>query len=195
MKHSALLIVDFQNDFCPGGALAVSKGDSVVSVLNEYIKFFKGSDLPVFASRDWHPEITKHFKDYGGLWPRHCVQGTKGAEFHSGLALPPDTTIISKGEDPDKDSYSAFQGSDQMARPLAVVLKAKGITHLYVGGLATDYCVKATVLDGMEKRFSVTILLDAVKGVDLNPGDSEKALDEMIKRGAEKTTIKEIGLT
>lgn len=195
MENYALLIVDFQNDFCPGGALAVPEGDSVVPVLNEYIKLFKDVDLPVFASRDWHPEVTKHFKDYGGLWPRHCVQGTNGAEFHSGLVLPPDTIIISKGEDPEKDSYSAFQASDLMARPFIEVLRAKGITHLYVGGLATDYCVRATVLEGIEKGFSVTVLLDAVKGVDLNPGDSEKALDEMVKRGAGKTTIKEIRLT
>lgn len=195
MENYALLIVDFQNDFCPGGALAVPEGGSVVPVLNEYIKLFKDVDLPVFASRDWHPEVTKHFKDYGGLWPRHCVQGTKGAEFHSGLVLPPDTIIISKGEDPEKDSYSAFQASDRMARPFIEVLRAKGITHLYVGGLATDYCVRATVLEGIEKGFSVTVMLDAVKGVDLNPGDSEKALDEMFKRGAGKTTIKEIRLT
>jgi nicotinamidase/pyrazinamidase len=194
MKKSTLLLVDLQNDFCPGGALAVPEGDSVISVLNEYIKLVKDAELPVFASRDWHPEVTKHFKDYGGLWPRHCVQGTKGAEFHPALALPPDTIIITKGQDPNKDSYSAFQASDENGRLLAEILRAKGIEHLYIGGLATDYCVKASVIDSIEEGFTVTLLLDAIKGVDLNPDDSEKALNEMFKRGAGKTTLKEIRL-
>lgn len=183
-KNSALIIVDVQNDFCPGGSLPVSEGDQVVPVLNRYIDIFIASGLPIFASRDWHPEKTSHFKNYGGIWPVHCVQQSSGAAFHPDLRLPPEAVVISKGMDPTKDDYSAFQAVDKTGRPLPAILKEMGISRIYVGGLATDYCVKATVLEGLKAGLTVILLRDASRGVDLQPGDSEKAVDEMRKSGA-----------
>jgi len=121
--EKALLIIDVQNDFCPGGALAVPEGDKIVPVLNRYIELFLSKGLPIFASRDWHPEKTKHFKDFGGLWPKHCIQKTRGAEFHPGLKLPDKIIILSKGMDPEKDSYSVFQGADSQGKSFLNLLK------------------------------------------------------------------------
>ncbi|HBR16487.1 MAG: nicotinamidase [Deltaproteobacteria bacterium RIFCSPLOWO2_12_FULL_43_16] len=193
-KSSALVIVDVQNDFCPGGALPVPEGDKVVPVLNKYIQRFQKAGLPIYASRDWHPEKTKHFKAFGGLWPPHCVQGTKGAAFHPDLKLPKDTIILTKGEDPNEDSYSCFQAHDSEGKPFIQNLKVQWIKHLYVGGLATDYCVKATVLDGLKHGFQVTVLTDAVRGVDVKTGDSAAALKEMRTAGAEETTLEDLKL-
>ena len=193
-KKSALIIVDVQNDFCPGGSLPVPEGNMVVPALNNYIQMFQKSGLPIYASRDWHPEKTRHFKAYGGLWPPHCVQGTKGAEFHPDLKPAPSVIIITKGTDPEEDSYSCFQAYDSEGKPFAKSLKEKGIKHLYVGGLATDYCVRATVLDALKAGFSVTVLIDAIKGVDIKHGDSARALEEMEKAGADKTSIEDLRL-
>ncbi len=183
---SALLIIDVQNDFCPGGTLPVPEGDRVVPILNRYITLFSERKLPVIASRDWHPAITSHFRDYGGIWPAHCVQGSEGARFHRDLALPDDAIVISKGQDPSQDSYSAFQGTTENGVLLPQLLTEQGITKLYVGGLATDYCVKESVLHGLRRSLAVTLLEDAVRGVDLTPGDSAKAIDEMTTAGAER---------
>ncbi len=190
-QDQALVIVDVQNDFCPGGALAVKDGDMVVPVLNQYIGIFSKRKSPMIASRDWHSKKTKHFKDFGGLWPAHCVQDTPGAAFHSDLKLPPETFIVSKGMDPNKDSYSAFQAFDERGRPLLDVLNELGARELFVGGLATDYCVKASVLDAL-RHFRVNLLMDAIKGVDLNAGDSQKAVEEMLKGGAREMTLEQI---
>lgn len=192
MERKVLLVVDVQNDFCPDGALAVKEGDKVVPVINRYIELFKRAGLPVIATRDWHPARTVHFKAYGGTWPPHCVQGTKGAEFHPDLKLPPDTLVMSKGTSPDEDSYSGFDGRDDKGRALLQVLKEKGIGHIYIGGLATDYCVLQTVLDAAKSGIGITVLTDAVKGVDLNIGDSERALKQMKAAGALETTIDRI---
>jgi len=180
----ALLMVDVQNDFCPGGKLAVPEGDKIVPVLNKYIKIFSQKNLPIFFSRDWHPKKTGHFKKFGGIWPVHCVQNTKGADFHPKLKIPKEAIIISKGMDPKKDSYSAFDGEDRYGQSLYNILMILGIKELYIGGLATDYCVKATVLEALKKGFKVKILLDAVKGVDIKPKDSFKAIEEMKHNGA-----------
>ncbi|AJE03739.1 nicotinamidase [Geobacter pickeringii] len=188
-KDSALLIVDVQNDFCPGGLLAVPGGDAVVPVLNQYLTLFRAKGLPVFASRDWHPPTTTHFRDYGGIWPAHCIRGTEGARFHPLLALPSDTIIISKGMDPARDDYSAFQGVTESGVPFPVLLKEMGISKLYVGGLATDYCVKESVLEGVRHGLSVTLLEDAVRGVELNPGDSSQAVAQMTSAGARQATL------
>ncbi|KAF0219261.1 MAG: hypothetical protein FD174_2347 [Geobacteraceae bacterium] len=188
-KESALLIVDVQNDFCPGGSLPVPDGDRVVPVLNRYIDLFLKRDLPVFASRDWHPEKTSHFKVFGGIWPVHCVQGSFGARFHPDLELPSDAIVLSKGMDPRKDDYSAFQAVTGEGSPFPELLKLMGITKLYVGGLATDYCVKETVLEGLKAGLAVTLLEDASRGVDLSPGDSAKAVEQMIEAGADKATL------
>jgi nicotinamidase/pyrazinamidase len=182
----ALIIVDVQNDFCPGGALAVSGGDEVVPVLNRAIERFTEVGLPIFATRDWHPEKTNHFKTYGGIWPVHCVQGTRGAEFHAKLKLGNDVVVVSKGMASDEDSYSGFQATDASGRGLAELLRRKGIERIIVGGLATDYCVKHTVLDGLSEGFKVVLLTGALRAVDLNPQDGEIAMNEMAQAGAVK---------
>ncbi|MCM8795695.1 MAG: bifunctional nicotinamidase/pyrazinamidase [Candidatus Omnitrophica bacterium] len=189
----ALLIVDLQNDFCPGGALAVPEGDKIVPIINKYIKIFTKNKWPIFASRDWHPRKTKHFKEFGGSWPVHCVQNTFGAAFHPKLKLTKDTILLYKGMDPKKDSYSAFAAEDLSKRPLPKILKRLGIKELYIGGLATDYCVKSTTLDALKARFKVKLLLDAIKGVNLKPDDSKKAIQQMLKKGAKKITLKTLG--
>jgi len=185
----ALLIADVQNDFCPGGALAVKEGDRIIPVVNKYIQTFSKKKLPVFITRDWHPEETKHFKQFGGVWPKHCVQGTKGAEFHPDLKLPKEAIILSKGMDPQKDSYSAFQAVDSNGTWLLNLLKIFGVKELYIGGLATDYCVRWSALDALKFGFKANILTDAIKGVNLNKDDSESAIKEIVKAGAKKITF------
>jgi nicotinamidase/pyrazinamidase len=182
----ALIIVDVQNDFCPGGALAVKGGDEVVPVLNRVIETFGDAGLPIFATRDWHPEKTSHFSTYGGLWPVHCVQGTRGAEFHANLELDNDIVVASKGMAPDEDSYSGFQARDPSGARLAELLRRKAIERIIVGGLATDYCVKHTVLDGLKEGFKVLLLADAIRAVNLKPHDGELAIAEMVGAGAVK---------
>jgi nicotinamidase/pyrazinamidase len=175
----ALLIVDVQNDFCPGGALAVERGDEVVEPLNRMAHEFLERGDVVVKSRDWHPATTKHFAEYGGTWPVHCVQETKGAEFHSELIDDPRIVVISKGTG-DEDSYSAFDGTD-----LAERLRAEGVEEVWVGGLATDYCVKQTALDALQEGFRVKAIEDAMRAVNSSPGDDRRALEEMRANGAE----------
>jgi nicotinamidase/pyrazinamidase len=175
----ALLVVDVQNDFCPGGALAVPDGDEVVPPLNKLIDEFLERGAPVYLSRDGHPPTTKHFSAYGGTWPVHCVQNTRGAEFHPALRHDPRIKVISKGLG-DKDSYSAFDETD-----LAEQLKREHVEEVVVGGLATDYCVKNTVLDAIKNGFHVRAVEEAMRPVELKPGDGEKAVEEMRAAGAE----------
>ena len=176
----ALIVVDMQNDFMPEGALPVPDGDKIVPVLNEYIKLFESKGNPVFFTRDWHPENHISFKGYGGIWPPHCVQDTEGAEFHPGLYIPSDNKfIISKGYSRDFDAYSGFQGTI-----LNELLKERGIKRIFVSGVATDYCVKNTVIGGLNLGYEVFVLEDGIKGVNLNPGDSEKAINYMLSKGA-----------
>lgn len=189
---NALLVVDVQNDFCPGGSLAVPAGDSVVPVLNQYIEYFSKNKWPVFFTRDWHPKESRHFKKYGGPWPEHCVQDSSGAQFFPGLSVPPDAVIFSKGTGLNADGYSGFEGFDTSGKPLLKVLKELGVQKLFVGGLATDYCVKASVLDGLQFGFSVYLLTDAVKGVNVQPQDDEKAREEMVHNGVNAITFSEI---
>ncbi len=189
----ALLIVDVQNDFCPGGALSVPEGDKIIPALNKYIKIFAKKKLPIFASRDWHPIRTKHFKDFGGVWPVHCLQNSRGAAFHSKLKLPKEAIQLYKGMDSQIDSYSAFQAEDISGVSFLKLLHMLGIKELYIGGLATDYCVKFSALDALKHKFKVKLLIDAIKGVDLKADDSEKAIKEMIKKGAKKITFKKMG--
>jgi nicotinamidase/pyrazinamidase len=179
-KKKALIVVDVQNDFCPGGSLAVADGDEVVAPLNELMKEFLDRGEPVFKTRDWHPAAAKHFAAYGGIWPVHCVQNTPGAEFHHDLIDDPRITIISKGIDESADGYSAFDGTD-----LAQTLGDEGVKEVWVGGLATDYCVKHTVLDALKQGFEVKALGDAMRPVNVNPGDGEQAIKEMRAAGAE----------
>jgi nicotinamidase/pyrazinamidase len=191
-KNSALLIVDIQNDFCPDGALGIAGGDSIIPVLNKYIKIFSAVKLPVFASRDWHPKKTSHFNEFGGQWPEHCVQDSPGARFHPVLRLPDDAIILSKGMDPEADSYSAFQAVDAKGNAFADLLHKFSVKELFVGGLATDFCVRWTTLDALKFGLRVNLLMDAIKGVNLREKDSEAAIEEMVSLGANKITIEKL---
>ncbi|MCH8932847.1 MAG: isochorismatase family protein, partial [Nitrospinae bacterium] len=173
----ALLIVDVQNDFLPGGSLAVPQGDDVVPVLNRYAALFRARHLPVFASRDWHPADHCSFAEQGGPWPPHCVAETHGAQFAAGLDLS-DSVVISKATEPKNDAYSAFENTDLDSR-----LKQAGVNRLFVGGLATDYCVLNSVRDAVRHNYSVVLLEDAIRAVNVKPEDGPKAVDEMLELG------------
>jgi nicotinamidase/pyrazinamidase len=188
MHPTALLIVDVQNDFCPGGALAVPEGDQVIAPLNRLAEAIAQRGGLVVASRDWHPPTTRHFKEFGGLWQVHCVQGTQGAAFHPDLRLPEGAVIVSKGTGTEDDGYSAFEGHTDDGRTLGEVLQAHGVRRLLVGGLATDYCVRASVLDALRHGYEVVVLTDAIRGVNLQPDDSARALQEMQAHGARLLT-------
>jgi nicotinamidase/pyrazinamidase len=175
-----LLVVDVQNDFLPGGALAVPHGNAVVAALNRHLAAWRHRDLPVFASRDWHPPAHCSFRAQGGPWPPHCVAGTPGAEFAAELALPRSTTVVSKGTTAERDAYSAFDATD-----LAHRLRERGARRLFVGGLATDYCVLATVRDAVALGYPVVVLGDAIRAIDARPGDGLRAEDEMRRLGAQ----------
>ena len=172
----ALVIVDFQNDFTPGGALAVREGDTIAPRINELAA--SGDFDMVVATRDWHPPDHGSFAERGGPWPVHCVQGTEGAELHPALDRARVDVIVDKGQAPDTEGYSGFEGTN-----LAELLREKGITELTVVGLATDYCVKNTALDALRNGFQVTVDSTAVRGVEVEPGDSERALAEVRAAG------------
>ncbi len=192
-NRAALLIVDVQNDFCPGGALAVADGDRVVAPLSRLARQFRARDLPVFASRDWHPSDSQHFEVGGGTWPIHCVAGTAGARFHPDLELPSGTFVLSKGTGSDQEGYSVFdEGLTDEGKTLAGELRKAKISRIYVGGLATDYCVRGAVLGGLREGFRVTVLTDAIAAVDVKPGDGGRALEEMKTAGASFTTTDEV---
>jgi len=183
-NRDALIIVDVQRDFCSGGALPVPEGERIIPVLNKYIEKFSKAGGLIVATRDWHPPNHISFKNYGGTWPPHCIQGTPGADFHPDLKLPKESKIVSKASQADKEAYSGFDGTD-----LERELRDAGIRRVFVGGLATDYCVKSTVLDALNLSFETVLLLDAIKGVDVNPGDSERAIKEMLESGAKKASL------
>ncbi|HJV84373.1 MAG TPA: nicotinamidase [Noviherbaspirillum sp.] len=183
----ALLVVDVQNDFLPGGNLAVAGGDEVVPVLNRYIALFTQLRLPIYATRDWHPTNHCSFKPYGGIWPPHCIAGSHGAEFPAALQLPEGTIIISKAQDVDKDAYSGFEGTD-----LADRLRAAGIRRVFIGGLTTDYCVLNSVIDAIREGFDTAFLLDATRAVEVRRGDGETAIMEMRQSGARSLVISDI---
>jgi nicotinamidase/pyrazinamidase len=191
----ALLIVDFQNDFIPGGALPVERGDEIAEPINAISDRF---DF-VVATRDWHPPNHGSFKgvevdpekwhgiDPPGIWPVHCVQGTPGAELYPGLDQSNVDQVVDKAQDPYTQGYSSFHGGN-----LAEVLREHGVDHVYVAGLATDYCVKNTVLDAVREGFGVTVVTDAIRGIDVKPGDSERALEEMRAAGADFVSSTEL---
>jgi nicotinamidase/pyrazinamidase len=179
-NKDALIVVDMQNDFMPWGALPVPDADKIVPQLNAYIEAFSSRSLPVYFTRDWHPPDHISFKGHGGIWPPHCVQETEGAQFHKDLVIPKDNKfIISKGTSRDFDAYSGFQET-----LLDSLLRERGIRRLFVGGVATDYCVKNTVIGGLNLGYEVFVLIDATKGVDVNAGDTDRALQEMMSSGA-----------
>ncbi len=177
VQLDALIVVDMQKDFSSSGALPVPGTEEIVPVINSYIELFKEKGLPIFATRDWHPENHVSFKENGGIWPRHCVQWSQGAEFIDGLELPPDTFIINKGDRPELEAYSGFQGT-----LLDSLLRERGVKRLFICGVATDYCVKNTALGGLNLGYQVFILSDAVRGV--SPQTVERAEEELLDRGA-----------
>jgi nicotinamidase/pyrazinamidase len=176
----ALIIVDFQNDFTPGGALAVPDGDEIADRVNE-LAADPRFEL-VVATRDWHPPDHGSFADQGGPWPVHCVANTEGAQLHPSLRRERVDVIVDKGQNPDTDGYSGFDES-----PLEELLRSRAIDRVTIVGLATDYCVKNTALDALRHGFEVTVDSGAVRGVDVSEGDSEKALEEVREAGAAVT--------
>ncbi len=175
-QTDALIIVDVQNDFCPGGALAVPQGDEVIPTINQLLRHRWLS----VATMDWHPADHCSFEPHGGPWPPHCVQGTAGAELHPELDTSRIQIIITKASRPDRDAYSGFDGTE-----LAKILREKGVKRVAVCGIATDYCVRATALDALKEGFEVLVLEDAIRGVEVNPGDCQRALDGLCQAGAQ----------
>ena len=185
----ALILVDVQNDFLTGGNLAVKDGDAILAPLNRAIFLFQEKKLPIFATRDWHPENHCSFKTRGGPWPPHCVQHTKGASFAYDLNLPCSAKIISKAVSPGREAYSDF---DQTS--LHLLLQSLKANRLFVGGLATDYCIKATVLDALKLHYEVFVLIDAVRAVNVQPDDGDKALATMNAQGAHLISSEQLSL-
>lgn len=183
----ALLVTDVQNDFLSGGSLAVPGGDEVVPVLNRYIDIFVTRNLPVFATRDWHPEHHCSFRAQGGPWPPHCIVGTHGAGFAAALQLPPSAVIISKATTLEHDAYSSFLRTD-----LDRQLRDTGIRRIFIGGLTTDYCVLNTVRDALQLGYQVFVLVDAIRAVDVQPGDGQRAVEEMIALGAKCISLQKL---
>jgi nicotinamidase/pyrazinamidase len=179
----ALLITDIQNDFLPGGALPVENGDEIIPVINNYTKRFQAAHAYIVASRDWHPQNHISFTTQGGPWPPHCVQNTQGAQFNPDLKLSQNVLIISKATDPKQEAYSAFDGT-----ALNSELQKLGVKRLFVCGLATDYCVVNTVLDACKLGFEVVVLMDATLGIDVQPGDVDRAVAKMMQNGAQQAT-------
>ncbi|MBN1467140.1 MAG: bifunctional nicotinamidase/pyrazinamidase [Fusobacteriaceae bacterium] len=206
MKNSALLIIDVQNDFCKKGTLEVKEANSIIPPINQLINFFNKKNLFIIATKDWHPKNHKSFavnseKNIGdfaelnGLpqvfWPVHCIQNSFGSEFHKDLL--PIKNIVYKGENPEVDSYSGFfDNGKKFKTNLDDILKKNEIDTLYIGGLATDYCVKYTVLDALSLSYKVFLLTDCIKGVNINTDDSDKSIEEMKQKGAYLINSKEI---
>ena len=186
-KTDALIIVDVQNDFCPGGALAVPNGDRVATKLTDAARVFHSQGAQLFATQDWHPPHHSSFREQGGPWPTHCVQGSRGAELHPNLHLAAGTIIIKKGSNPKVDAYSGFLDSE-----LEEQLRQAGVTRVFVGGLATDYCVLNTVLDALRKGFETYLLTDAISAVDVQSGDGVRAVQRMLEGGAKPIRVSEV---
>lgn len=177
-QKDALILVDIQNDFCTG-TLAVSGALEIIGKANNYIELFRNNNLNVFVTRDWHPINHSSFKEYGGIWPKHCVQNTFGAQFYKDLRLTEDNYIISKATEVEKDAYSGFDNTQ-----LHGMLQDRGVKRLFVGGISTDYCVKATILDALNLDYTTFFLSDASCAVDINDTDGQTAINQMLDGGA-----------
>jgi nicotinamidase/pyrazinamidase len=189
-ERTALVVVDVQNDFAdPGGGLYVRDGEKVVPVINEQVEQARSKGAMIVYTQDWHPESTPHFQKDGGIWPVHCVQGTWGAELHPDLEVA--GKVVRKGTG-GEDGYSGFTVRDpasgeEYQTPLEDMLRSRDIERVVIAGLATDYCVKETAIDSATKGFATTVLTNAIRAVDLEPGDGERAIDDMRKAGAAST--------
>lgn len=180
-------MVDMQNDFLPGGSLAVTGGGDIIPQLNRYLAYFAAHRLPVVATRDWHPPDHCSFQPQGGPWPPHCIAGSDGAAFHSGLELPIATHIVSKATARESDAYSAFSGTQ-----LDELLQSLHIQRVFVGGLATEYCVFNTVKDALQLRYITFVLEDAIHAIEQQSGNGQRALQEMIRLGAKSIHYEEL---
>jgi nicotinamidase/pyrazinamidase len=187
VEGDALVIVDVQYDFLPGGALEVPKSDEILPVLNGYVAMFERRTLPIYMTRDWHPVDHCSFKEFGGPWPAHCVAGTRGAAFSEQLKLTSPAAIVSKATTPERECYSDFGTTHFEAD-----LRTAGVSRLFVGGLATDYCVFNTVKDALALGFTTFLLRDAIRGVNVKPEDSLKAEQEMIRLGAKPIELQDL---
>jgi nicotinamidase/pyrazinamidase len=185
----ALIIVDLQNDFLPGGSLGVPQGDEVVAPIQQLIDLYQAHGLPIYASRDWHPAGHCSFTDQGGPWPIHCIAGSHGAAFSSAIDLEQFFMVISKATTVEKDAYSAFNGTG-----LGEQMRARGIQRVAVCGLATDYCVLNTAKDALAEGFATLLVLDAIRAVDVHPGDGTRAIAQMQDAGAQPVHVDRIGL-
>lgn len=185
----ALIIVDLQNDFLPGGSLGVPQGDEVVAPIQQLIDLYQTHGLPIYASRDWHPEGHCSFTAQGGPWPVHCIAGSHGAAFSAVIPLEQLATVISKATTVEKDAYSAYNGTG-----LAEQMRARGIARVAVCGLATDYCVLNTARDALAEGFAVLLVLDAIRAVDVHPGDGARAIAAMQAAGAVPVHVDQVGL-
>jgi nicotinamidase/pyrazinamidase len=179
-EHDALLVVDPQIDFFPGGALPVSDGDAILPTVNRALQLFAEAGLPIFVTRDWHPADHCSFSTQGGPWPEHCVKGTAGAELHPGLDLPSIFTVVQKATTSDREAYSDFEGTR-----LAEVLRAHGVERVVVCGLALEYCVRAACLDAVMAGFEGVLLIDGTRAVEVEPGDGQRTLDELRAAGVD----------
>jgi nicotinamidase/pyrazinamidase len=180
-----LSVTDVQNDFLPGGVLGVPDGDRIIPPLNRIIALFLKDNLPLFFTRDWHPPDHCSFQKQGGPWPPHCVRDTPGADFSSELNIPAGAIIISKGTQKDGEQYSTFYGRDAAGHTQRNLMKKFGVRRIFIAGLATDYCVLNSVKDALAGGYEVSVFVDAVRAVDVNPGDGQRAVEEMIRGGAE----------
>ncbi len=187
-RGDALSVTDVQYDFLPGGSLAVPDGDQVVPPLNRAIEIFRKKKLPIFFTRDWHPTDHSSFKDQGGSLPPHCVRKTEGAKFYAGLNIPEGAEIISKAVTRDSEQYSTFYGKDRKGKTENTLMEQKGVSRIFIGGLATEHGVLHTVRDALEEGFEVYVLTDGIRAVNMNPDDGEKALKEMVEKGARLIT-------
>jgi nicotinamidase/pyrazinamidase len=179
----ALLVVDVQNDFMPGGALGVQRGDEIIAPINRLLDRWSAAGLPVYLTRDWHPPDHCSFAAQGGPWPVHCVAGSEGARFAPALHVPAGVTVVSKATRRSEEAYSALHGTG-----LADDLRRATVERVFIAGLATDYCVRATAAEARAAGFQIVVLEDAVRAVNVRPGDGEQALDEMLAGGAQLTT-------
>jgi nicotinamidase/pyrazinamidase len=186
-SDDALLIADIQNDFLPGGALGIAGGDTIIPALTTYLRRFQARNLPIFLTRDWHPPNHCSFRTQGGPWPPHCVAGSPGSLPPRNFEIPVSAVIIYKAIDPDEEAYSAFHHT-----PLLRHLRAIGVQRLFVGGLATDYCVLNTVKDARALGYDVCLLTDGIKAVNLNPEDGRRAEEEMVRLGAIPITLEQL---
>lgn len=184
----ALLVIDIQNDFLSEGSLPVPEGNQIIPVLNRYISLFQKQRLPIFMTRDWHPPDHHSFISHGGPWPEHCIAESKGSAFPENLLVPSEALIFSTGTEVDKNGYSGFENALFNRQ-----LKTAHVHRLFIGGLATDYCVLYTVLDALKYNYQVLLLKDAIRAVNVHSDDGSKAERKMISQGAIPIVLEMIG--